>query len=83
MEFLVPLMPLLGALPLAVATVVVARMFFAHRERMLSRGPAVEELQAQVESLHAGQVDLQERLDFTERLVGQLREQARLGPPQP
>lgn len=74
MEYLVFLMPLLGTLPLAVAAVVIARWWFRHR---LLRGELAEqlaELHTAVESLQSATIDLQERLDFAERLLTQLKD---------
>jgi hypothetical protein len=47
MEFLIPLMPLFGALPIAVAAVVIARIWRGHRVR------PVADLEAQNEQLQA------------------------------
>ncbi len=80
MEFLVPLMPLLGSLPIAVAAVLVARMWFRHREFRGALSDQVQDLQAQIEVLRLGQVELQERTEFAERLLSQVKEGQRLAP---
>jgi hypothetical protein len=80
MEFLVPLMPLFGSLPIAVAAVVIARLWFRHRNSQGDLAESVHELQAQVEALRLGQVELQERAEFAERLLSQVKEGQRLAP---
>lgn len=81
MEYLVFLMPLLGSLPVAVAAVLIARLWFRHRELRGELAQQVGELQASVESLRAEQIELQERVDFSERLLTQVRDQSRVAPP--
>jgi hypothetical protein len=80
MEFLVPLMPLFGSLPIAVAAVVIARLWFRNRQSQGDLAQQVQELQAQVESLRMGQMELQERAEFAERLLNQVKEGQRLHP---
>ena len=80
MEFLIPLMPLLGGLPFAAAAVLIARMWFRHRESRGTLAQQVEELEARIEGLRQGQIELQERAEFTERVLGQLKEGQRLAP---
>jgi hypothetical protein len=80
MEFLVPLMPLFGSLPIAVAAVVIARLWFRHRASQGDLADQVHELQAQVEALRLGQSELQERAEFAERLLNQVKEGQRLIP---
>lgn len=83
MEFLVPLMPLFGSLPIAVAAVLVARLWFRHRGSQGDLTEQIHELQAHVEALRLGQLELQERAEFAERLLSQVKEGQRLAPPQP
>jgi hypothetical protein len=78
--FLVPFMPLLGSVPLAVAIVLVARMWFRHRELRGDRSQQVQELTAKVEALQLGQLELQDRAEFAERLLNQVKEGQRLAP---
>ena len=78
--FLVPLMPLLGGIPIAVAAVLVARMWFRHREVRGDLSQQVQELEAKFEALRLGQVELQERAEFAERLLNQVKEGHRLAP---
>jgi hypothetical protein len=80
MEFLVPLLPLFGSLPIAVAAVVIARLWFRHRASQGDLADQVHELQAQVESLRIGQGELEERAEFAERLLNQVKEGQRLLP---
>lgn len=80
MEFLVPLMPLMGSLPIAVAAVLIARMWFRHRDLRGDLGQQVQELEARIEALRLGQVELQERAEFAERLLNQVKEGQRLAP---
>jgi hypothetical protein len=80
MEFLVPLMPLFGSLPIAVAAVLIARLWFRHRGTPDDLAHQVSELQAQVEALRLGQLELQERAEFAERLLNQVKEGHRLAP---
>ena len=75
-EFLVPLMPLFATLPLAVAAAWIAGRILKHRERNSTDRAEMERLQQEVESLRAAHLELQERMDFTERVLGQLREAA-------
>ena len=81
MEFLIPLMPLLGALPIAVAAVVIARMWTRRRDVPLAQLDAQnhdlrDELHAMREELR----ETQERLDFTERVLAQQRRAEPLPP---
>jgi hypothetical protein len=74
MEFLIPLMPFLGALPIAVAAVVVARIWRGHREQPLADLEAQnEQLQAEMTTIREELREAQERLDFTERVLAQQR----------
>jgi uncharacterized membrane protein YciS (DUF1049 family) len=80
MEFLVPLMPLLGTLPIAVAAVLIARMWFRHRELRGELAQRVGKLEAQVEVLRTTHAELAERIDFGERVLSQVKEGHRLNP---
>ena len=74
MEFLIPLMPLLGALPIAVAAVVIARIWRGHRGRPLADLEAQnEQLQSEMNTIREELREAQERLDFTERVLAQQR----------
>ncbi len=78
--FLVPFMPLLGGIPIAVALVLVARMWFRHRELRGDLSQQVQDLEARFEALRLSQVELQERAEFAERLLHQVKEGQRLVP---
>lgn len=80
MEFLVPLMPLFGSLPIAVAAVVIARLWFRHRASQSDLADQVHDLQATVDALRLGQQELQERAEFTERILHQVKDGHRLAP---
>ena len=74
MEFLIPFMPLFGALPIAVAAVVIARIWRGHRGRPLADLEAQnEQLQAEVSTMREELREAQERLDFAERVLAQQR----------
>lgn len=78
MEYLIPLMPLFGALPIAVAAVVIARIWRGRRDRPLADLESQnEQLQAEMNTIREELREAQERLDFTERVLGQQR---RVGP---
>lgn len=74
MEILVPLMPLFGTLPLAVGAAWIVHRFLKHRERTSASKGQIEELHQEVEALRAAHLELQERLDFTERVLAQVRD---------
>jgi type VI protein secretion system component VasK len=77
MEFLVPLMPLFGALPIAVAAVVIARIWSGRRERpwadLEAQNEQLQQLQADMSTVREELREAQERLDFTERVLAQHR----------
>jgi len=81
MGFLVFLMPLLSTLPIAVAAVIIARLWLRNREHRGDLAERVAELQASFEALRSDQAELQERVDFSERLLAQFRDQARISRP--
>jgi hypothetical protein len=74
MELLIPLMPFLGALPIAVAAIVIARMWRGHRDRPSADLESQnEQLQAEMNTIREELREAQERLDFTERVLAQQR----------
>jgi hypothetical protein len=74
MEFLIPLMPLFGALPIAVAAVVIARIWRGRRDRPVADLEAQnEQLLAEMSTIREELREAQERLDFTERVLAQQR----------
>lgn len=74
MEFLVPLMPLFATLPLAVGAAWIVHRILRHRERTSVGNAQVEELRQEVDALRAGHMELQERMDFTEQALAQVRD---------
>jgi len=80
MEYLIPLMPLLAGLPVAAAAVIIARMVLRARELRGSLADQVTDLEGQVEALRHAQLEMLERLEFSERLLAQARDQSRLPP---
>jgi len=77
MEFLVPLMPLFATLPIAVAGAWIAHRILRYRERSAGSHAELEELRREFEALRGAHMELQERLDFTERMLGQVRDAQR------
>jgi hypothetical protein len=74
MEFLIPLMPLFGALPIAVAAVVIARMWSRRRDVPLADIEAQNhELRTELSAMREELREAQERLDFAERVLAQQR----------
>ena len=79
-------MPFLGALPIAVAAVVVARIWRGRRDQPSADLEAQNELlQAEMTTIREELREAQERLDFTERVLAQQRRgqplPARVEPP--
>ena len=73
MEFLIPLMPLLGTLPFAAAAVIITYLIVKSRGASGATKEELAQLREAIERLRDGQFDLQERLDVTERIVAQIR----------
>jgi hypothetical protein len=74
MEFLIPLMPLFGALPIAVAAIVIAKIWQRRREVPWAELEAQNhELRAELETMRRELRETQERLDFAERVLTQQR----------
>lgn len=63
---------------IAVAVVLVARMWLRHRELGGDLRVQVQELEARVEALRLAQLELQERTEFAGRLLSQVKEGRRL-----
>lgn len=74
MEFLVPLMPLFATLPFAVSAAWIAHRILRYRERTAGSRAELEELRQEFEALRSAHMELQERLDFTERMLAQVRD---------
>lgn len=79
-QYFVPLMPLFLTLPLAVAAVVIARIFVRSRERGKDPHADLDAIREEVSALRQSQAEILERLDFAERMLTQVRE-ARHGLP--
>jgi hypothetical protein len=74
MEFLIPLMPLFGVLPIAVAAVVIARIWSRRRDAPLGDLETQnQELRAELGAMRDELHETQERLDFAERVLAQQR----------
>ena len=81
MEFLIPLMPLLPAIPIAIAAIVIARMWSRRRDVPLADLEAQNhELRAEVGAMRDELREAQERLDFAERVLAQQRRTEPLSP---
>jgi hypothetical protein len=77
MEFLIPLMPLFGALPIAVAAVLIARMWSRRRDLPLADIEAeTHELRTELSTIREQLREAQERLDFAERVLAQQRRES-------
>jgi len=74
MELLIPLMPLFGALPIAVAAIVIARMWSRRRDVPLADLESQNhELRAELAVMRGELREVQERLDFAERVLARQR----------
>jgi len=81
MELLIPLMPLFGALPIAVAAVVIARMWSRRLDVPMADLEAQNhELRAELGLMRDELREAQERLDFAERVLAQQRRGESLPP---
>ncbi|HEU5171543.1 MAG TPA: hypothetical protein VFU46_13435 [Gemmatimonadales bacterium] len=81
--WLVPLMPLLGTLPIAVAAIVVAKLLRRRRDAPVDALEAQNrELRDELDVLRRELAETQERLDFTERVLTQQSRRDPLPPPQ-
>jgi hypothetical protein len=77
-EFLAPLIPITAII--AFAAVKIARLRAGRPETPSADVTArLETLEHEVQSLHHELAEAQERLDFTERLLSQAREERRIG----
>jgi hypothetical protein len=73
-QYLIPFMPLFGTLPFAIAAVWIARLILKSREGGRELRAEVEALREEVGLLRQSQAEVQERLDFAERMLSQVRE---------
>jgi hypothetical protein len=79
-QYLIPLMPLFGTLPFAIAAVWIARLILKSREGGKELRAELEAMREELGALRQSQSELQERIDFTERMLSQVRD-ARQGLP--
>lgn len=80
-SFLVPFMPFLAMLPPSVAAIWIANRWFKSRGTTAELRAEMAALQEEVGTLRQLQGETQERLDFTERILAQVREGHRDLPP--
>ena len=74
MDLPIPLMPFLGALPLAVAAVVIAKLWQRRRDAPVAELVAHnQEMREELATLRRELTEAQERLDFAERVLTQQR----------
>ncbi len=79
MDLLIPLMPFLGAVPLAVAAVLIAKLWQRRRDApMAEMETQNQEMRQELETLRRELTEAQERLDFAERVLTQQRRTERL-----
>jgi predicted nuclease with TOPRIM domain len=72
--FLSPFIPFFAMLPPSVAAIWIANRWFKTRGTSDELRAEVKELREEVAGLRQNQAEAQERLDFTERMLSQLRE---------
>jgi len=79
LDLLIPLMPFLGAVPLPVAAVVIAKLWQRRRDAPVAELEVQnQEMRAELATLRRELTEAQERLDFTERVLTQQRRTERL-----
>jgi len=72
-------MPFLGAVPIAVAAVVIAKLWQRRRDAPVAELEVQnQEMRAELATLRRELTEAQERLDFTERVLTQQRRTERL-----
>ena len=72
--FIGPLVPFIAMLPPAIAAVYIAHRFFKSREGGSQIHTELAALREEVTALRETQTEMHERLDFSERMLSQLRE---------
>jgi hypothetical protein len=77
MEFLIPFMPMFAMLPLAVGGAWIAHRILRYKERRQGAAGDLDALRDDLDALRQAQIELQERLDVTERVLAQVRESLR------
>lgn len=82
MEFLIPFMPLFGALPIAVAAIVIAKIWQRRRDVPAADLEAQNQtLRTELDAMRHELHEVQERLDFAERVLTQQRRGEQLPAP--
>ena len=71
---LAPLIPFLAMVPPSLAAMWIASRFFRSRKAIGELQTEIAELREEIAELRHAHADSQERLDFAERMLGQLRE---------
>lgn len=72
MDLLIPLMPFFGAVPIAVAAVVIAKIWQRRRDAPVAELEAQnQEMRQELAALRRELTEAQERLDFAERVLTQ------------
>ena len=74
---LAPFIPFLAMIPPSLAAMWIASRFFKTRGMSAELRAEMTELREEVAELRQVQVDMQERVDFSERMLSQLRESKR------
>lgn len=72
--FIGPFIPFIAMLPPAIAAMWIANRWFKSREGGSQIRTELAALREELTALREGQAEMQERLDFSERLLSQLRE---------
>ncbi|HXQ29791.1 MAG TPA: hypothetical protein VN848_11035 [Gemmatimonadales bacterium] len=78
--FLVPILAVIGFFAWLLTISPVGRAYADRLRQHTGRGPEVGELKASLEDLRRDVAELAERVDFTERLLAERRDPARLEP---
>lgn len=82
MVYIAPFIPFIAMLPPAIAAMWIANRWLKSREGGSEIRTELAALREELTALRESQAELQERLDFSERMVGQLKE-GRREPPKP
>ena len=78
MDLLIPFMPFFGALPIAVAAVVIAKLWRRRDAPAAELEAQNQEMREELATLRRELTEAQERLDFAERVLTQQRRTERL-----
>jgi len=79
LDLLIPLMPFLATVPIAVAAVVIAKLWQRRRDVPVAELQAQnQEMREELATLRRELIEAQERLDFAERVLTQQRRTAQL-----